>query len=56
VYGADPVRVDLANGEIREYPPLVPFDAALERVIGNVAMDHHRPFSFETPFVDAVTW
>ena len=52
VFGADPVRVDLANGEIKEYPPLVPFDAALERVISNVAMDHHRPFSFEAPFVD----
>ena len=52
VFGADPVRVDLATGEIKEYPPLVPFDAALERVISNVAMDHHRPFSFEAPFVD----
>ena len=52
VFGSDPVRVDLATGEIKEYPPLVPFDAALERVISNVAMDHHRPFSFEAPFVD----
>ena len=42
----------LATGEIKEYPPLVPFDAALERVISNVAMDHHRPFSFEAPLVD----
>ena len=52
VFGADPVRVDLATGEMREYPPLVPVDAALERVISNVAMDHHRPFSFEAPLVD----
>lgn len=52
VIGSDPVRVDLATGEIKEYPPLVPVDEALERVISNVAMDHHRPFSFETPFVD----
>ena len=52
VFGADPVRVDLADGQIKEYAPLVPFDAALERIISNVAMDHHRPFSFEAPFVD----
>ena len=36
----------------RLYPPLVSQDAALERVIANVAQDHHRPFNFESPRVD----
>ena len=52
VYGGDPTRLDLADGTTREYPPLVSDDPALERVISNVAQDHHRPFSFESPTVD----
>lgn len=52
VYGSGPTRLDLADGTIREYPPLVSDDPALERVISNVAQDHHRPFSFESPTVD----
>ena len=52
VYGGDPTRLDLADGTSREYPPLVSDDPALERVISNVAQDHHRPFSFESPTVD----
>ena len=52
VFGAGPTRLDLADGTIGLYPPLVSEDAALERVISNVAQDHHRPFSFESPTVD----
>lgn len=52
VFGAGPARVDRADGTMKLYPPLVSDDAALERVISNVAQDHHRPFSFESPTVD----
>lgn len=52
VFGSGPTRLDLFNGEVRIYPPLVSSDQALERVISDVAAAHHRPFSFESPFVD----
>lgn len=52
VLGAGDVRVDRADGTIAIYPPLVADDRALERVIADVAEAHHRPFSFENPFVD----
>ena len=38
VIGAGPVRI-LANGEIKDYPPMVPTDGAVERVIGDLARD-----------------
>lgn len=52
VLGAGAVRVDRADGTVATYPPLVSEDRALERVIADVAEAHHRPFSFENPFVD----
>lgn len=52
VLGKSLVRVDRADGTIGYYPPLVREDRDLERVIADVASQHHRPFSFETPFVD----
>ncbi|MBA3286404.1 MAG: type II/IV secretion system ATPase subunit [Acidimicrobiia bacterium] len=50
--GASPIRVDLADGTQKLYPPMVSEDRAMERVIHDVAEAHHRPFSFEAPFVD----
>ena len=52
VLGSSPVRVDRADGSVGLYDPIVRADRDLEPVIADVAAAHHRPFSFETPFVD----
>jgi pilus assembly protein CpaF len=50
--GSSAVRVDRADGTMGIYPPLVREDRDLEQVIADVANAHHRPFSFESPYVD----
>ena len=52
VLGSSPVRVDRADGTVGLYDPIVRADRDLEPVIADVAAAHHRPFNFETPFVD----
>jgi Flp pilus assembly CpaF family ATPase len=52
VLGNSEVRVDRADGTIGLFEPIVREDRDLERVIADVAAQHHRPFSFEAPFVD----
>lgn len=52
VLGSSPVRVDRADGSVGLYDPIVRADRDLEPVIADVAAAHHRPFNFETPFVD----
>ena len=52
VLGNSQVRVDRADGRMGLYDPLVREDRDLEQVIADVAAQHHRPFSFESPFVD----
>ena len=52
VLGASQVRVDRADGTIGLYPPMVRNDRDLEQVIADVATAHHRPFNFESPYVD----
>jgi pilus assembly protein CpaF len=47
-----PVRVDRADGTTGLHPPLARSDEELLQVIADVASAHHRPFSFEAPFVD----
>lgn len=52
VFGADPVRVERADGSIGTLPPLVRRDRDLERIIYDTAAARRRPFNREHPFVD----
>ena len=52
VFGADPVRVDRADGTHHHLPPLVRRPRDLERIIYATASARHRPFNREHPFVD----
>lgn len=52
VFGADPVRVERADGSRQMLPPLVRRDRDLERIIYDTATARRRPFNRENPFVD----
>jgi pilus assembly protein CpaF len=52
VFGADPVRVERADGTRQLLPPLVRRDRDLERIIYDTASARRRPFNREHPFVD----
>ena len=52
VFGADPVRVERADGTRQLLPPLVRRDRDLERIIYDTATSRRRPFNREHPFVD----
>ena len=52
VFGADPVRVERADGTRQVLPPLVRRDRDLERIIYDTATMRRRPFNRENPFVD----
>ena len=52
VFGADPVRVERADGSRQLLPPLVRRDRDLERIIYDTATSRRRPFNRENPFVD----
>ncbi len=52
VFGADPVRVERADGSRQVLPPLVRRDRDLERIIYDTAAARRRPFNREHPFVD----
>ncbi len=52
VFGADPVRVEYADGTRRSLPGLVRRDRDLERIIYDTATARRRPFNRENPFVD----
>jgi len=52
VFGADPVRVERADGTRYLLPPLVRRDRDLERIIYDTASQRRRPFNREHPFVD----
>ncbi|MEL6893772.1 MAG: ATPase, T2SS/T4P/T4SS family, partial [Actinomycetota bacterium] len=52
VLGASEVRVDRADGSIGLYPAMVRTDTELQDRIADIAVAHHRPFSFESPWVD----
>ena len=52
VFGADPVRVERADGSHVLLPPLVRRDRDLERIIYDTAAARRRPFNRENPFVD----
>jgi Flp pilus assembly CpaF family ATPase len=52
VFGADPVRVERADGTRQLLPPLVRRDRDLERIIYDTAAARRRPFNREHPFVD----
>lgn len=52
VFGADPVRVERADGSVELRPPLVRRDRDLERIIYDTAAARRRPFNREHPFVD----
>lgn len=52
VFGADPVRVERADGTVEIRPPLVRRDRDLERIIYDTATARRRPFNREHPFVD----
>lgn len=50
--GNSQVRVDRADGTIGLYPPMVRTDPEMQDKIADIAAAHHRPFSFESPWVD----
>jgi Flp pilus assembly CpaF family ATPase len=52
VFGADPVRVERADGSRQLLAPLVRRDRDLERIIYDTATARRRPFNREHPFVD----
>ena len=52
VFGADPVRVERADGSVELRAPLVRRDRDLERIIYDTAAARRRPFNREHPFVD----
>jgi len=52
VFGADPVRVERADGSRQILAPLVRRDRDLERIIYDTASARRRPFNREHPFVD----
>jgi len=52
VFGADPVRVERADGTRQLLAPLVRRDRDLERIIYDTATSRRRPFNREHPFVD----
>jgi Flp pilus assembly CpaF family ATPase len=52
VFGADPVRIERADGSRQLLPPLVRRDRDLERIIYDTATARRRPFNREHPFVD----
>ena len=52
VFGADPVRVERADGTHQMLPPIVRRDRDLERIIYDTATLRRRPFNRESPFVD----
>ena len=52
VFGADPVRVERADGTRQLLAPLVRRDRDLERIIYDTAAARRRPFNREHPFVD----
>lgn len=52
VLGADPVRVERADGSREFLPPLVRRDRDLERIIYDTAAARRRVFNREQPFVD----
>jgi Flp pilus assembly CpaF family ATPase len=52
VFGADPVRVERADGTRQLLAPLVRRDRDLERIIYETAAARRRPFNREHPFVD----
>ena len=52
VFGADPVRVERADGTRQILAPLVRRDRDLERIIYDTASARRRPFNREHPFVD----
>ena len=52
VFGADPVRVERADGTRQLLSPLVRRDRDLERIIYDTAAARRRPFNREHPFVD----
>ncbi len=52
VFGADPVRVERADGSRQLLAPLVRRDRDLERIIYDTAASRRRPFNREHPFVD----
>jgi len=52
VFGADPVRIERADGTRQLLPPLVRRDRDLERIIYDTATARRRPFNREHPFVD----
>jgi Flp pilus assembly CpaF family ATPase len=52
VFGADPVRVERADGTRQLLAPLVRRDRDLERIIYDTATARRRPFNREHPFVD----
>ncbi len=52
VFGADPVRVERADGTRQLLPPLVRRDRDLERIIYDTATSRRRSFNREHPFVD----
>ncbi len=52
VFGADPVRVERADGSQQILPPLVRRDRDLERIIYDTATMRRRSFNREHPFVD----
>jgi Flp pilus assembly CpaF family ATPase len=52
VFGADPVRVERADGTRQLMAPLVRRDRDLERIIYDTAAARRRPFNREHPFVD----
>ena len=52
VLGGSEVRVDRADGTSGLYPPMVRNDPELQDKISEIAAAHHRPFSFESPWVD----
>lgn len=52
VFGADPVRVERADGTRTFLAPLVRRDRDLERIIYDTATMRRRPFNRENPFVD----
>ena len=52
VFGADPVRIERADGTRQLAAPLVRRDRDLERIIYDTAAARRRPFNREHPFVD----
>jgi pilus assembly protein CpaF len=52
VFGADPVRVERADGTRQLLAPLVRRDRDLERIVYETAVARRRPFNREHPFVD----